>query len=153
MQKVFTKPVRYATRSTVRGKANDDARVMGKLNTVPDSTPITDQANDTRVKLDTAETESTLLTEIQKEMSVTESQAVSNYNEAFTLLKENSPEQRLDIQLAYEKFRQLDNAFSELKSEADISEDQRYVARQCCPNITNSVLEEPNLLNVSNCSY
>ncbi|KAK9246679.1 hypothetical protein V1506DRAFT_505325 [Lipomyces tetrasporus] len=59
-------------------------------------------------------------------MSVTESQAVSNYNEAFTLLKENSPEQRLDIQLPYEKFRQLDNDFSELKSEADISEDQRY---------------------------
>ncbi|KAJ8103591.1 hypothetical protein POJ06DRAFT_284426 [Lipomyces tetrasporus] len=43
-------------------------------------------------------------------MSVTESQAVSNYNEAFTLLKENSPEQRLDIQLPYE----------------NISEDQRY---------------------------
>ncbi|KAK9320745.1 hypothetical protein V1517DRAFT_263697 [Lipomyces orientalis] len=125
-QPTETKAVRYATRSSVKRTSRDDERVVGEITTVPDSTPIIDQANDKRVKLDAAETESTLLAEIQKEMPVTDSQALSNYNEAFTLLKENPPEQRLDIQLPYETFRQLDNAFSELKSEADISEDQRY---------------------------
>ncbi|KAK9491198.1 hypothetical protein V1508DRAFT_399160 [Lipomyces doorenjongii] len=54
------------------------------------------------------------------------SQALSNYDRAFTLLKENPLEQRLDVQLPYEKFLQLDEAFSELKSAAGISEGQRY---------------------------
>ncbi|KAK9242129.1 hypothetical protein V1506DRAFT_572394 [Lipomyces tetrasporus] len=109
-----------------RGLQGRRTRVMGEINIMPDSTPIIDQENDKRVKLDAAETESTFLAKIQKEMSVTDSQALSNYEEAFTLLKGNPPEQRLDIQLPYEKFLQLDNAFSELKSEAGISEDQRY---------------------------
>ncbi|KAK9489227.1 hypothetical protein V1508DRAFT_428644 [Lipomyces doorenjongii] len=55
-------------------------------------------------------------------MSVTDSEVLSNYNKAFTLLKENTPEQRLDVQLPYEKFLQLDKA----KSAEGISEDQRY---------------------------
>ncbi|KAK9252547.1 hypothetical protein V1507DRAFT_461064 [Lipomyces tetrasporus] len=59
-------------------------------------------------------------------MSVTDSEVLSNYNKAFTLLKENTPEQRLDVQLPYDKFSQLDEAFSELKSAEGISEDQRY---------------------------
>ncbi|ODQ71855.1 hypothetical protein LIPSTDRAFT_310225 [Lipomyces starkeyi NRRL Y-11557] len=59
-------------------------------------------------------------------MSVTDSEALSNYSAAFALLNENPPEQRLDVQLPYEKFVQLDAAFSELKSAAGISEEQRY---------------------------
>ncbi|KAK9350333.1 hypothetical protein V1523DRAFT_458262 [Lipomyces doorenjongii] len=59
-------------------------------------------------------------------MPITDSKTRSNYNEAFTLLKENTPEQRLDVQLPYDKFLQLDQAFSELKSAEGISEDQRY---------------------------
>ncbi|KAK9349602.1 hypothetical protein V1523DRAFT_182870 [Lipomyces doorenjongii] len=55
-------------------------------------------------------------------MSVTDSEVLSNYNKAFRLLKENIPEQRLDVQLPYEKFLQLDQA----KSAEGISEDQRY---------------------------
>ncbi|KAK9326567.1 hypothetical protein V1520DRAFT_372663 [Lipomyces starkeyi] len=39
---------------------------------------------------------------------------------------DNQPEQRLDVQLRHEKFVQLDAAFSELKSAAGISEEQRY---------------------------
>ncbi|KAK9428472.1 hypothetical protein V1505DRAFT_315729 [Lipomyces doorenjongii] len=59
-------------------------------------------------------------------MSVTDSQELSNYNEAFKLLKENPPEQRLDVQLPFDMFLQLDEALSNLKSTAGISEDQRY---------------------------
>ncbi|KAK9374654.1 uncharacterized protein V1513DRAFT_445566 [Lipomyces chichibuensis] len=62
------------------------------------------------------------------EMSVTDTKALSNYNEAFTLLKEDTPEQRLDVQLPYEKFLQLDDAFSKLQLAEGISEDQRYLS-------------------------
>ncbi|KAK9376452.1 uncharacterized protein V1513DRAFT_456903 [Lipomyces chichibuensis] len=58
-------------------------------------------------------------------MSVTDAKALSNYNEAFTLLKENTPEQRLDVQLPYDKYLELDDAFSRLKLAEGISEDQR----------------------------
>ncbi|KAK9366855.1 hypothetical protein V1509DRAFT_568033, partial [Lipomyces kononenkoae] len=44
----------------------------------------------------------------------------------FTLIKENSPEQRLDVQLPYEKVLKLDAACSELRSKARISEEKRY---------------------------
>ncbi|KAK9318792.1 hypothetical protein V1517DRAFT_349679 [Lipomyces orientalis] len=55
-------------------------------------------------------------------MTDTESEVLSNYNKAFTLLKENTPEQRLDVQLPYETFLELDQA----RSAEGISEDQRY---------------------------
>ncbi|KAK9252638.1 hypothetical protein V1507DRAFT_498527 [Lipomyces tetrasporus] len=88
---------------------------------------VRDQAEEhsKRVKLDN-ETEAPVLAEITKTMTATDSEVLSNYNKAFTLLKENTPEQRLDVQLPYETFLQLDQAFSELKSAEGISEDQRY---------------------------
>ncbi|KAK9352117.1 hypothetical protein V1505DRAFT_334567 [Lipomyces doorenjongii] len=118
-----------ATRSTVKRKAVDDdpaTRVMHEINTTRESTLVSDQLDEhgKRLKL-VPETESTALAEISK-MSVTDSEALSNYNAAFTLLNDNPPEKRLDVQLPYEKFVQLDAAFSELKSTAGISEDQRY---------------------------
>ncbi|KAK9323986.1 hypothetical protein V1517DRAFT_337337 [Lipomyces orientalis] len=58
-------------------------------------------------------------------MSVTYSEDLSIYNKAFTLLKETTLEQRLDVQLPYDKFLQLDQALSEFKSAEGISEDQR----------------------------
>ncbi|KAK9342457.1 hypothetical protein V1522DRAFT_425050 [Lipomyces starkeyi] len=61
-------------------------------------------------------------------MSVMDSQELSNYNEAFMLLKENPSEQRLDVQLPFEMFLQLEEAYSNLKSTAGISEDQRYTS-------------------------
>ncbi|KAK9243129.1 hypothetical protein V1506DRAFT_568628 [Lipomyces tetrasporus] len=77
--------------------------------------PVSDQADEhgKQVKLD-------------KTTPITDLQVRSNYNEAFTLPKENTPKQRLDVQLPYDKFLQLDQAFSELKSAEGISEDQRY---------------------------
>ncbi|KAK9490777.1 hypothetical protein V1508DRAFT_451175 [Lipomyces doorenjongii] len=91
-----------------------------------DGTSVSDKADEygKRLKPD-PETESTLAG-ISKTMSVTDSEALSNYNAAFALLKENPLEQRLDVQLPYEKFVQLDAAFSELKLAAGISEDQKY---------------------------
>ncbi|KAK9234807.1 hypothetical protein V1525DRAFT_437481 [Lipomyces kononenkoae] len=73
-----------------------------------------------------ADTDSSGSSEISKGMSVTDSKVLSNFNDSFTLIKENVPEQRLDIQLPYEKFLELDAAFSEMKSEAGISEEKRY---------------------------
>ncbi|KAJ8103596.1 hypothetical protein POJ06DRAFT_284436 [Lipomyces tetrasporus] len=69
---------------------------------------------------------SPLSAEISETTPITDLQVRSNYNEAFTLPKENTPEQRLDVQLPYDKFLQWDQAFSELKSAEGISEDQRY---------------------------
>ncbi|KAK9372520.1 uncharacterized protein V1513DRAFT_460501 [Lipomyces chichibuensis] len=43
-----------------------------------------------------------------------------------TLLKEDTPEQRLDVQMPYEEFLQLDDAFCRLKLAEGMSEDQRY---------------------------
>ncbi|KAK9377769.1 uncharacterized protein V1513DRAFT_455940 [Lipomyces chichibuensis] len=53
-----------------------------------------------------------------------DSEALSNYNKPFELLKENPAEQRLDVQLPFEKYLQLDDPFSDLKSAAGISEDE-----------------------------
>ncbi|ODQ74712.1 hypothetical protein LIPSTDRAFT_68810, partial [Lipomyces starkeyi NRRL Y-11557] len=92
-----------------------------------ESTSVSDREDEQgkRIKLD-AETASTALAGISTTMSVTDAEALSNYNAAFALLNENPPDQRLDVQLPYEKFVQLDAAFSELKSAAGISEEQRY---------------------------
>ncbi|KAK9243340.1 hypothetical protein V1506DRAFT_562151 [Lipomyces tetrasporus] len=119
-----TKPVGNATGATVKRKAVDESI---DDNTVPGSHSVSDQAEEQskRVKLDN-ETEAPALAEITKPMTATDSEVLSNYNKAFTLLKENTPEQRLDVQLPYEAFLQLDQAFSELKSVEGISEDQRY---------------------------
>ncbi|KAK9342775.1 hypothetical protein V1522DRAFT_460679 [Lipomyces starkeyi] len=109
-----------ATRTTVKRKAVDDdpaTRVMHEINTM-------------------RENGMNALAGIYKTMSVTDSEALSNYNAAFTLLNENPPEQRLDVQLPYEKFVQLDAAFSELKSAAGISEEQKY------PSLTYNSLTE-----------
>ncbi|KAK9495398.1 hypothetical protein V1508DRAFT_348590, partial [Lipomyces doorenjongii] len=109
-------------------KVDDDpaTRVMREINSMHDSTSVSDKADEygKRLKPD-PETESTLAG-ISKTMSVTDSEAISNYNAAFTLLKENPLEQRLDVQLPYEKFVQLDAAFSELKSAEGISDNQKY---------------------------
>ncbi|KAK9234125.1 hypothetical protein V1525DRAFT_391754 [Lipomyces kononenkoae] len=86
--------------------------------------PVSDQAAEQgkRVKL-SIEPE---LSALPNTIAVMDSQVLSNYNKAFTLLKDNPLEQRLDVQLPFEKFLQLDHAFSELKSAEGISEDQRY---------------------------
>ncbi|KAK9352805.1 hypothetical protein V1523DRAFT_412959 [Lipomyces doorenjongii] len=119
-----TKPVGNATRATVKRKAVDGS---ADDNTFPGSHSVSDQAEEhcKRVKLDN-EAEASVLAEKSKTMTDTESEVRSNYNKAFTLLKENTPEQRLDVRLPYEAFLELDQGFSELKSAEGVSQDQRY---------------------------
>ncbi|KAK9320971.1 hypothetical protein V1517DRAFT_363460 [Lipomyces orientalis] len=91
-------------------------------NKVPGSNSVSDQAEEhsKRVKLDN-EAEAPVFAEKTK----------TTTHRTFTLLKENTPEQRLDIQLPYETFLELDQAFSELKSAEGISEDQMYPSLGC----------------------
>ncbi|KAK9317056.1 hypothetical protein V1522DRAFT_346550 [Lipomyces starkeyi] len=58
--------------------------------------------------------------------SIPEDEVLSGYDKALSLLKNNPPEQVLDITLPYSKYLQLEKAYSRIKLEADISEDQRY---------------------------
>ncbi|KAK9357490.1 hypothetical protein V1504DRAFT_436684 [Lipomyces starkeyi] len=51
-------------------------------------------------------------------------EVLSGYDKALSLL--SPPEQILDITLPYSKYLQLEKAYSRIKLEADISEDQRY---------------------------
>ncbi|KAK9234000.1 hypothetical protein V1525DRAFT_350979 [Lipomyces kononenkoae] len=49
----------------------------------------------------------------------------SDYVEALSLLKNNPPEQRLDIPMPYSRYLQLEDSWSKFKSENDISEEMR----------------------------
>ncbi|KAK9429459.1 hypothetical protein V1505DRAFT_168744, partial [Lipomyces doorenjongii] len=50
----------------------------------------------------------------------------SDYREALRLLKDNPPEQRLEIHMPLPMYVRLQDAYSELKLETNISDDQRY---------------------------
>ncbi|KAK9360714.1 hypothetical protein V1504DRAFT_440149 [Lipomyces starkeyi] len=50
----------------------------------------------------------------------------SDYDEALFLLKNNPPEQRLDISLPYSQYLKLEESWSKFKSENNISEERRY---------------------------
>ncbi|KAK9492038.1 hypothetical protein V1508DRAFT_448910 [Lipomyces doorenjongii] len=65
--------------------------------------------------------------------------------QALSLLKENPSEQRLDIRLPYAEYLKLDQCWSKEKSEAHISEDQRY------PYLAyNSAIETASVVTVPN---
>ncbi|KAK9337641.1 hypothetical protein LIPSTDRAFT_244102 [Lipomyces starkeyi NRRL Y-11557] len=51
---------------------------------------------------------------------------MSNYAKALHLLKNNTPEQRLDVHLPYSMYLDLQKSWSKFKEEMDIREDQRY---------------------------
>ncbi|KAK9312491.1 hypothetical protein V1524DRAFT_465757 [Lipomyces starkeyi] len=51
---------------------------------------------------------------------------ISEYEEVFKLLTENPPEQILDVQVPYSKYNQMEAAFSRIRADKTISEDQRY---------------------------
>ncbi|KAK9343567.1 hypothetical protein V1522DRAFT_423942 [Lipomyces starkeyi] len=68
-------------------------------------------------------------------MSFTESKDVSparehstdsDYNKALALLRSNTPEQILDIQLPYSKYLQLEKAFSRLNPESGTVAEKSY---------------------------
>ncbi|KAK9360840.1 hypothetical protein V1504DRAFT_453418 [Lipomyces starkeyi] len=50
----------------------------------------------------------------------------SEYEDVFRLLTENPPEQILDVHLPFSKYTQMGCAFSRIKADKNISEDQRY---------------------------
>ncbi|KAK9323512.1 hypothetical protein V1517DRAFT_320041, partial [Lipomyces orientalis] len=52
--------------------------------------------------------------------------AGSDYCNALQLLKDNPPEQRLDIHAPYSQYLKLEKSWSKYKSETNISEDQKY---------------------------
>ncbi|KAK9386162.1 hypothetical protein V1515DRAFT_160867 [Lipomyces mesembrius] len=51
---------------------------------------------------------------------------ISEYEDVFRLLTENPPEQILDVQVPYSKYKQMEVAFPRVKADKNISEDQRY---------------------------
>ncbi|KAK9237715.1 hypothetical protein V1525DRAFT_359966 [Lipomyces kononenkoae] len=50
----------------------------------------------------------------------------SDYDKALFLLKNNPPEQRLDVPMSYSQYLQLESSWSKSKSENNISEEKRY---------------------------
>ncbi|KAK9374804.1 uncharacterized protein V1513DRAFT_458467 [Lipomyces chichibuensis] len=51
---------------------------------------------------------------------------MSDYAKALHLLKNNTPEQRLDVHMPYSMYLKLQKSWSKFKEEMDIHEDQRY---------------------------
>ncbi|KAK9328044.1 hypothetical protein V1520DRAFT_347181 [Lipomyces starkeyi] len=51
---------------------------------------------------------------------------ISEYEEVFKLLRENPPEQILEVQVPYSKYNQMEAAFLRMKANKNISEDQKY---------------------------
>ncbi|KAK9234611.1 hypothetical protein V1525DRAFT_422076 [Lipomyces kononenkoae] len=51
---------------------------------------------------------------------------ISNYAKALQLLKNNTPEQRLDVHLPYCMYLDLQESWSKFKEEMDICEEQKY---------------------------
>ncbi|KAK9344023.1 hypothetical protein V1522DRAFT_411603 [Lipomyces starkeyi] len=56
----------------------------------------------------------------------TDDDPYSNYDKALYLLKNNPPEQRLDIRLPYSQYLKLEERWSKFKSENSIPEEMRY---------------------------
>ncbi|KAK9310924.1 hypothetical protein V1522DRAFT_414899 [Lipomyces starkeyi] len=52
--------------------------------------------------------------------------ALSDYDKALGLLKNNPPEQRLDFHLTYSQYLKLEESWSKIRSARNISEDQKY---------------------------
>ncbi|KAK9483905.1 hypothetical protein V1527DRAFT_238156 [Lipomyces starkeyi] len=101
------------------------------------STPSSDQSEkqEKRLKLDSSRDSTLPATEISSTMSFTESKDVSpvwedntdsDYNKALALLRSNTPEQILDIQVPYSKYLQLEKAFSTLNPESGTAAEKSY---------------------------
>ncbi|KAK9426874.1 hypothetical protein V1505DRAFT_140306, partial [Lipomyces doorenjongii] len=73
-----------------------------------------------------AEISSTMSPTVSNMPPVTDESMDSDYREALRLLKDNPPEQRLEIHMPLPMYLRLQDAYSELKLETNISDDQRY---------------------------
>ncbi|KAK9364978.1 hypothetical protein V1509DRAFT_612985 [Lipomyces kononenkoae] len=79
--------------------------------------------------------------------------AVSDFDKALDLLKNNPPEQRLDFHMPYSRYLELEERWSQIKSAKRISEDQKYQLRYVYafmyPSVTyNSVAEIVTVITV-----
>ncbi|KAK9343563.1 hypothetical protein V1522DRAFT_394262 [Lipomyces starkeyi] len=133
-------PARNATRATPKRKAMDSEPailVASEISSTRSSTSISDSSAEhgKRLKLDSSSESAGSTTEISSAMSATVSKdtppvmhdtIISEYEEVFKLLTENPPEQILDVQVPYSKYNQMEAAFSRIRADKNISEDQRY---------------------------
>ncbi|KAK9238399.1 hypothetical protein V1525DRAFT_375212 [Lipomyces kononenkoae] len=72
----------------------------------------------------------------------------SDYKEAFRLLKDNPPEQRLEIHWPRSMYLQLQRAYSQLMTQTNVSDDQRY------PYLSyNGLTETVTVVTVSNAHH
>ncbi|KAK9350113.1 hypothetical protein V1523DRAFT_420803 [Lipomyces doorenjongii] len=111
--------------------------VMSEISFTRDSTSISDSSAEhgKPLTLDCSSESAGSTTEISSAMSATVSKdtppvmddsIISEYEEVFKLLTENPPEQILDVQVPYSKYKQMELAFSRIKADKNISDDQRY---------------------------
>ncbi|KAK9238028.1 hypothetical protein V1525DRAFT_402227 [Lipomyces kononenkoae] len=68
---------------------------------------------------------------------VPDDKLLSEFDKALNLLKSNSPEQRLDIQMPYSQFLELDESWSKIKSE--LSLDEKSYPRLSYNSVTETV--------------
>ncbi|KAK9316462.1 hypothetical protein V1522DRAFT_374041 [Lipomyces starkeyi] len=118
-------PTRNATRVTAKRKAMDKEpgiHVVSDISTTRNN-------SHSRLVRDSSEHGkplNTCLATVSNMPPVTEEGLISDYKEAFRLLKDNPPEQRLEIHWPHSMYLQLKDAYSELMLETNISDDQKY---------------------------
>ncbi|KAK9371766.1 uncharacterized protein V1513DRAFT_454591 [Lipomyces chichibuensis] len=133
-------PAGNATRATPKRKAVDnepEIPVVSEISSTRGRTSISDSSTEhgKRLKLDGSSESANSATKISSAMAATASKntppvmddiIISEYEEVFKLLTENRPEQILEIQVPYSKYNQIQTAFSRIKADKNISEDQKY---------------------------
>ncbi|KAK9357652.1 hypothetical protein V1504DRAFT_494362 [Lipomyces starkeyi] len=99
------------------------------------SSPISDQSNMHRGKrfksvsspeFSRSATEVSSTTPVTDMSLVRDENTLSDYDKALSLLKNNPPEQRLDIHMPYCQYLKLEECWSNIKLARGISEDQKY---------------------------
>ncbi|KAK9483362.1 hypothetical protein V1527DRAFT_413452 [Lipomyces starkeyi] len=134
------KPTENVTEAADKRKAVYDIPAIAlrrESDLTRNSTPSNDQSEEQgkRLKLDSSRDSTLSATEKSSTMSFTESKDVSpvrehntnsDYNKALALLRSNTPEQILDVQLPYSKYLQLEKAFSKLNPDSDTAAEKSY---------------------------
>ncbi|KAK9490930.1 hypothetical protein V1508DRAFT_457398 [Lipomyces doorenjongii] len=129
-------PARNATRATAKRRAIDNERaihVVSENSSTRDSALTSDASaeHSKHLKLD-----------------ITDESMDSDYREALRILKDNPPEQRLEIHMPLPMYVRLQDAYSLLKLETNISDDQRY------PYLSyNSLTETVTVVTVPNYAH
>ncbi|KAK9481826.1 hypothetical protein V1527DRAFT_416268 [Lipomyces starkeyi] len=115
-------PAPNATRATPKRNVMDNEQaipVVSEISSTRGSTSISDSAAEHGKPLN-------WIVLSKDTTPVVDDTILSEYEEVFKLLTENPPEQVLDILVPYSKYNQMEAAFSRIKADKNISEDQRY---------------------------